>query len=170
MSDESRRRFVVGCAIALACSIAFAAQGSDLPAGQGADIVQAKCLTCHGADMIRQQRLTRAGWQRELDKMVRWGASVDERERGVVLDYLSAHWSPEGVSNGSPAPAADPGAEVFRRRCLVCHDTDIVEQQRLGRAGWVREVDKMIRWGAGVSDTEKEALVDYLLSRFGPRH
>jgi cytochrome c5 len=150
-------------------AMALSAQGPDLPAGSGVEIVRAKCLTCHGADLIRQQRLTRAGWQREVDKMVRWGASMDERERGVAIDYLLAHWSAGAVSNGSPAPAAGPGAETFRRHCLGCHETDIVEQQRLGRAGWVREVDKMIRWGAGVSETEKDALVDYLAGRFGPK-
>jgi cytochrome c5 len=147
-------------------AMALFAQGPDLPAGSGAEIVRVKCLTCHGTDLIRQQRLTRGAWQREVDKMVRWGASMDERERGVVIDYLSAHWPSRAVSNGSPAPVAGPGAETFRRQCLGCHDTDIIEQQRLGRAGWVREVDKMIRWGASVSETEKQALVDYLAARF----
>ena len=34
--------------------------------------------------------------------------------------------------------------------------------------GWTREIDKMIRWGAAISDAEKEPLVDYLASHFGP--
>jgi len=80
-------------------------------------------------------------------------------ERGVVIDYLPAHWSSRAVSNGSPAP------DVFAGNASVVM-TDIIEQQRLGRAGWVREVDKMIRWGASVSETEKQALVDYLAARF----
>jgi hypothetical protein len=46
------------------------------------------CLTCHQADIARQQRLTRAGWTRTLDKMVRWGAVVPEADREALLDHL----------------------------------------------------------------------------------
>jgi hypothetical protein len=45
----------------------------------------------------------------------------------------------------------------------------MVEQQRLGTAAWGREIDKMVRWGASVSPTEKDTLVGYLSQRFGPR-
>jgi hypothetical protein len=45
----------------------------------------------------------------------------------------------------------------------------MTEQQRLSRQGWTREVDKMIRWGAVVSDAEKEPLINYLSGNFGPR-
>jgi DMSO/TMAO reductase YedYZ molybdopterin-dependent catalytic subunit len=47
-----------------------------------------RCLTCHGDDIIRQQRLTRTQWERELDKMVNWGARVPPEERQPLLDYL----------------------------------------------------------------------------------
>jgi mono/diheme cytochrome c family protein len=169
MPSRAAPRFLLGRLLAgsVPLAVALSAQGTDLPSGPGADLVRARCLTCHGDDLIRQQRLARTGWQREVDKMARWGATLSDRERGVVLDYLSAHWSLEPVSNPSSAAPAEPGAETFRRQCLVCHDTDLIEQQRLGRAGWMREVDRMIRWGAGVSETEKGALVDYLGRRFG---
>jgi hypothetical protein len=61
------------------------------------------------------------------------------------------------------------GVELARERCLNCHEADLIVSQRLSRQGWTREVDKMIRWGAVVSDAEKEPLVDYLFSNFGPR-
>jgi cytochrome c5 len=152
-------------AIALAGGIAASAQGPELPSGPGADVMRTKCLTCHGVDLIRQQRLTRSGWEREVDKMVRWGAGVTDVERNALIDYLAANWR---VASGSPPSAAvdsHPGAAAYRRRCLVCHGSDIIEQQRLGRVGWEREVDKMIRWGAVVSEMEKQPLVDYLVSR-----
>ncbi len=47
------------------------------------------CLTCHDEDIIRQQRLTRAQWDRELNKMIGWGARVRPEDRGILLDYLS---------------------------------------------------------------------------------
>ena len=61
------------------------------------------------------------------------------------------------------------GAELASERCVSCHEADLIVSQRLSRQGWTREVEKMIRWGAAVSDAEKEPLIDYLFSNFGPR-
>jgi hypothetical protein len=46
------------------------------------------CLTCHDDDLILQQRLTRSQWDRELNKMIGWGARVGPEEREVFLNYL----------------------------------------------------------------------------------
>jgi hypothetical protein len=48
------------------------------------------CLVCHDEDIVRQQRLTRAQWERELNKMIGWGARVTPEDRATFLDYLSA--------------------------------------------------------------------------------
>ena len=72
---------------------------------------------------------------------------------GAAQDLL-----PEGV-----------GVEVVRDKCLLCHEADLIVQQRLGKPGWTREVDKMIRWGAAVPAAEKDALVDDLAARYPPR-
>jgi len=101
--------------------------------------------------MIRQQRLTKSGWQREVDKMIRWGAPLTDGERDVLVDYLAA-----------TSEVDARGADVLRQRCLGCHQADMVEQQRLGTESWIREIDKMIRWGASVTPAEKDALVRYL--------
>ncbi len=44
--------------------------------------------------MMRQQRLTRAQWDREVTKMTGWGAQVSAEQRNNLLDYLSAHYKP----------------------------------------------------------------------------
>ncbi len=61
------------------------------------------------------------------------------------------------------------GEATFNRACLACHGRDLTEQQRLTPAGWTREVEKMVRWGARVSDEDKPALVDYLSGLYGVR-
>jgi cytochrome c5 len=63
----------------------------------------------------------------------------------------------------------DSGAATYKRACMICHEADIIEQQKLTPTGWTRSVEKMMRWGAQVGDADKQALVDYLAARFGPR-
>jgi len=46
------------------------------------------CTACHDEGLILQQRLTRAQWDRELNKMTDWGARVTPEDRGALLDYL----------------------------------------------------------------------------------
>jgi hypothetical protein len=46
------------------------------------------CLVCHNDDVIRQQRLTRAQWNAEINKMTGWGARLDDSARNTLLDYL----------------------------------------------------------------------------------
>jgi hypothetical protein len=50
----------------------------------------------------------------------------------------------------------------------VCHDDDVVRQQRLTRAQWDREINKMVGWGARVQPEERETLLEYLLKIAGP--
>jgi hypothetical protein len=68
---------------------------ADLPA----DAMQAKattaCLECHEARIILQQRLSKAAWTKEVDKMTKWGAVVDPSDRDALIDYLSANFSPD---------------------------------------------------------------------------
>ncbi|MCS7024034.1 MAG: hypothetical protein NZV14_04495 [Bryobacteraceae bacterium] len=49
------------------------------------------CVGCHGLQIIHVQRLSRAVWDRELTKMVNWGAQIRERE--ALLEYLATSFS-----------------------------------------------------------------------------
>lgn len=145
--------------------IEIAAQ--ELPPGPGREAVTTRCVSCHESDLIVQQRLSRTGWGRSVDKMVRWGAVVESDEREAMLDYLSAHFAPTPAASHIVATASSEA--IYKRACLTCHEADLIEAQRLSRAGWVRSVDKMIRWGAEVPASDKSALVDYLAARYPPR-
>jgi cytochrome c2 len=158
-------------ALALAAMIidgfaAVSAARQDLPAGKGVEIARDKCLSCHESDLIVSQRLARQGWTREVDKMVRWGANVTGAEKEALIDYLAAHFGPKTVKSLADESR---GKEIFENRCLGCHEADLTRQQRLSRQGWTREVDKMIRWGAAVTDAEKEPLIDFLFKSYGPQ-
>jgi cytochrome c5 len=135
----------------------------ELPPGDGVDLVRARCLTCHGPALIVQQRLSRDSWSREIDKMGGWGAAVADVDREELLSYLTARFSTNPAS--LQEKMAEEGAVVLNARCRACHDLELIEQQRLDRTGWQREIDKMIGWGAALTDSESETLVGYLANR-----
>lgn len=168
--NTARWLTVVGvvCLTALAPPAAAAGRPQDparletaLPAGEGSEIARSRCLTCHRVDLIAQQRLAREAWSRELDKMIGWGARVTEPERPVLLEYLATHF---GVTRPQPAPSP-AGAELLGTRCHVCHDSALIDQQRLNVDGWRREIGKMRAWGARLTDPEQATLADYLAVR-----
>ncbi len=139
---------------------------TDIPAGQGSEILRRRCLRCHAADLMRQQRLSRSGWERELTKMISWGAAVEDSEKNELVDYLTAHFGVERRSQQAPDDIAGSASALLEIRCQTCHDLRLIEAQRLDVSGWAREVDKMNTWGARVSASEKDGLVQYLATRF----
>ena len=74
---------------------ATASLTADLPAGAMQAKATTACLECHEARIILQQRLSKAGWTKEIDKMTKWGALVDPADRDALIDYLSANFSPD---------------------------------------------------------------------------
>lgn len=139
----------------------------------GAELMKTQCLTCHGDDLIQQQRLNKTGWTKEVEKMMRWGAEVKDADKEHLAEYLAATYPQRSFSKEpppSPAPAVDAaviarGKTLFEAKCAACHGDDLTKQQRLSKPGWTKEVEKMVRWGAEVSDEEKPVLVEYLLTQ-----
>ncbi|MGA8607011.1 MAG: hypothetical protein WB616_08980 [Candidatus Sulfotelmatobacter sp.] len=68
---------------------------ADLPAGPMQAKATTACLECHEARIILQQRLSKAAWTKEVDKMTKWGAVVDDADRDALIDYLSSNFSPD---------------------------------------------------------------------------
>lgn len=58
------------------------------------DAYKAACMACHDDHMMRQQRLTRAQWEKEMDKMAGWGADVKASDRSAIVDYLAGQFKP----------------------------------------------------------------------------
>ena len=65
-----------------------------LPAGSGKQLVEASCFPCHSADMLVQQRLTEKQWTAEVDKMIRWGAVMNESDKPAMIAYLAKSFGP----------------------------------------------------------------------------
>ena len=160
--------------VALLVFIAGASiSAQQLPEGPGAAVLKSRCVICHESDIIASQKLSLTGWTNSINKMVRWGSQITPEEREVLQPYLTANFGPKPAASHPTAQnqaAAPSAAEVtYKRACLVCHDADIIEQQKLSKTGWTRSVEKMMRWGASVTEAEKAPLLDYLAGRFPPR-
>ncbi|PYX41972.1 MAG: hypothetical protein DMG83_22305 [Acidobacteria bacterium] len=98
-------------AVAFVSTLAWAQSASspELPAGPMQSKATTACTECHDARIILQQRLSKATWTKEVDKMTKWGALVDPQDRDTLIDYLSGNFSvdkPEYVPERSRSFAA----------------------------------------------------------------
>lgn len=143
---------------------------------------------------LRPNQRTQFGWRQWEFNWTPPRESYDTilvRARDAVgnTQPLDQEWNPSGYKwnvvpragvhvvtelSGGRSPARPPESNMpqpatFKNTCLACHDDDVIRQQRLTRAQWEREIQKMIDWGASVRNEDREGLVDYLFSNFGPR-
>ena len=98
--------------IALSTPALIPAQNSaklneELPAGAMQQKATTACLECHEARIIVQQRLSKAVWTKEVDKMVKWGAVVDANDRDALIDYLSRNFGPAQPEYSAPRSAQE---------------------------------------------------------------
>ncbi len=70
-------------------SVVLGADGDS--AARGKKEEDFSCVQCHSLRLIHSQRLSKAAWGKELDKMAGWGAPI--RERQTLLDYLAEQYS-----------------------------------------------------------------------------
>jgi len=87
----------------LLCSVSLLrSQSPDLPSGPAQAKLRTACLECHDASIIVQQRLSKAVWTKEVDKMIKWGALVEAADRDSFIDYLSLNFPPEKAATEMP--------------------------------------------------------------------
>jgi competence protein ComEA len=96
---------VIGSVLLAAC-VSVLAQSPDLPPSDVKDKVVKACTACHSADIIVQQRLSKGTWSKEMDKMTKWGASVNPADRDAIIEYLSVNFSPDKPTAVMPRSAA----------------------------------------------------------------
>jgi hypothetical protein len=70
-----------------------------------------------------------------------------------------------GAALAADQATLDKGKREEQRVCLPCHSLRLIHSQRLSRAGWTRELDKMAGWGTKYN--ERDALLEYLVATYG---
>jgi cytochrome c1 len=91
--------------IMLACLLAGAALAADQAMlERGKKEETRDCTPCHSLRLVHSQRLSKATWSKELDKMSGWGTKIQDRE--ALLEYLAAQFGDD-----KPAPAPEASAD-----------------------------------------------------------
>ncbi len=78
-----------------------------LPEDPARDVVLGKCVICHSAEYVTQQRLTPAQWKGTVEKMRKFGAPLTDDEVKLVSDYLGRNWTPD-LPDPRPAKLVAP--------------------------------------------------------------
>lgn len=76
---------------------AEAAEIAVLPDGPGKTLVSERCLLCHGAGLIAQQRKDAAAWGRTVTLMRTWGTPIQDEDQSALVAYLAEHFGPAGM-------------------------------------------------------------------------
>ncbi len=64
-----------------------------LPDDPARPLVQGKCMLCHTAEYVTQQRLTAGQWQKTVEKMRKFGTPATDEEAKIITDYLARNWT-----------------------------------------------------------------------------
>lgn len=89
---------------------------ADLPSGAMQAKATTACLECHEARIILQQRLSKAAWTKEVDKMIKWGAVVEAGDHDALIDYLSSNFSPDQPPYEAPRTAVQKNSETKKSK------------------------------------------------------
>jgi len=76
---------------------AEAAEIAALPDGTAKALVAERCLLCHGAGLITQQRKDAAAWGRTVTQMRTWGTPIQDADQTALVAYLTEHFGPGRV-------------------------------------------------------------------------
>lgn len=107
-------------------------------------LVANDCLSCHTAQMLEQQRITRKQWEAEVKKMQGWGAPVEADEVDLLARALAHRYGPKAAPYAAPplaqrtaveavAPLPDgalgkgsaaAGRPLYEAACAICHGAD----------------------------------------------
>ncbi len=119
--SENKLRKLRTIILTLAVSSAAALAGESspnqqLPAGAMQEKAAAACSTCHEARIIVQQRLSKPAWAKEVDKMIKWGAEVDPKDRDAMIEYFSTNFGPDQAPYRAPRSTTQSTAQTKAKK------------------------------------------------------
>jgi mono/diheme cytochrome c family protein len=127
---------LAGAVLGLAMAGAHA-QDAQLPRGPGAELVYARCQTCHSLQYVVDAKgLLPVQWQSVLLSMKDYGLQLSASDAKQLLQYLTTYLGTAPPPPAGARPQAQPqrasadGAAVYAQTCAICHG-----EQGLGQPG-----------------------------------
>jgi cytochrome c5 len=172
----------------LACvpGLAHAQTGApELPQGEGRELVQKVCTSCHSLVPVMMKRDGEAGWRHTVGRMVlQRQAQLQPEEFEVVVRYLSTRLGPgtgqmqtgvlpPGAFAGSTMAKAvrlpdgpEPGRQLVESRCALCHDLGRVVSVPRKREEWDSITRNMTARAGQATPAQVQAMIEYLTTHF----
>src|SRR5215510_3675643 len=75
----------------------------ELPEGEGKELLEARCTSCHDLKPVVSLKQSQGAWKEMVIKMVGYGAQLDDKEVDVATEYLTKYFGP--ASSASPSKA-----------------------------------------------------------------
>lgn len=142
-----------------------------MPEGEGKKLLEERCVSCHSLEPVVSLRQSQDAWKELVVKMRGYGAQLDDKEVDVATEYLTKHFGPK--TSAAAAKPDSPEEKTAKRLidgiCSSCHDGGLVRSTNATKAQWLDIVMRMNGLDAGVSARDVDVLVDYLVSKYGPK-
>src|SRR5947208_8583480 len=140
--------------IAVATMAYATAQDVQLPDGPGKKILEDACTACHSLDGVVKLHLDKDSWEGLIASMISNGATLDQKDMPVLVDYPVKHFGPAGARvGGAQASGGDAAAKtLLETACTACHDLDLVQDQHLSNEDWQTLVSSMMSKGASAEN------------------
>ncbi len=142
---------------------------------KGRETVGEVCVACH-TNILRMVQIHKESpeeWKDTVYSMVARGAQLTPDEIGSVTAYLANVGSKRAVTSigeavvpGGRAAAGQQGREldgraIFQHTCQQCHD-QATATAKLPNEDWSAVVTRMTGYGAHLSPSDQQKLVEYL--------
>ena len=156
----------------------------ELPPGEGRELVQKVCTSCHTLVPVMMKRDGLNGWRHTVGRMVlQRQAQLTPAEFETAVRYLSTHLGPgtgqmptgtlpPGAMGGGATIAKEvrlpdgPGQQLVQGRCASCHDLGRVVSIRRTKAEWESVTRNMTGRGPETTPAQVQAIADYLTTHF----
>ena len=153
-----------------------AQEAPEPPAPDPQAVLNSACATCHDLAGVQPGLYTTAEWQETIDRMIGYGAALTEDQNRVIIEYLATDAATTEDSEGEAGPdedgeagpeedgEADPEAAetLLASACATCHDLTGVQPGLYTAAEWLETINRMVEYGAAVTDEQADLIVDYL--------